>query len=140
MHPLRFPNRGIRAKVFVQKIGFKLCMIRLNHVELLYALVAVIDSESRRCLWGSGVHMHAVCMQRWLATARPPTGATSHGLATCKGWPARKGLPPASSPTANKGDDAGRSGGRPLVGRLLAIKGSRRLRRGNDGTVRVKEG
>ncbi|RRT45537.1 hypothetical protein B296_00013351, partial [Ensete ventricosum] len=24
MHPLRFPNSGIRAKVFVRKIGFKL--------------------------------------------------------------------------------------------------------------------
>ncbi|RWV82755.1 hypothetical protein GW17_00055717 [Ensete ventricosum] len=31
--------------------------------------------------------MHAVCMQRWLATSKPPAGVASHGLATCKGWP-----------------------------------------------------
>ncbi|RRT59034.1 hypothetical protein B296_00015222 [Ensete ventricosum] len=29
--------------------------------------------------------MHAVCMQRWLAMAKPPVGAVDHGLATCKG-------------------------------------------------------
>ncbi|RRT31412.1 hypothetical protein B296_00052686 [Ensete ventricosum] len=28
--------------------------------------------------------MHAVCMQRWLATARPPAGTVGHGLATYK--------------------------------------------------------
>ncbi|RRT83359.1 hypothetical protein B296_00010194 [Ensete ventricosum] len=33
MHPLRFPNNGIRAKVFVQKIGFKLHVMILNLVE-----------------------------------------------------------------------------------------------------------
>ncbi|RRT65992.1 hypothetical protein B296_00012902 [Ensete ventricosum] len=33
----------------------------------------MIGSERRRCLRGG--HMHALCMQRWLATARPPAGA-----------------------------------------------------------------
>ncbi|RWW41928.1 hypothetical protein BHE74_00052554 [Ensete ventricosum] len=61
--------------------------MRLNRVELFYALVAAIGSESRRCLRGRGGHMHAVCMQRWLATARPPVVAASHGLATYKGRP-----------------------------------------------------
>ncbi|RWV77232.1 hypothetical protein GW17_00061966 [Ensete ventricosum] len=87
MHLLRFPNSGIRAKVFVRKIGFKLRVMRFNRVELLYMLVAAIGSESRRCLRGRGGHMHAVCMQRWLATARPPVGVAGHGLATCKGRP-----------------------------------------------------
>ncbi|RZR89440.1 hypothetical protein BHM03_00017150 [Ensete ventricosum] len=98
------------AKVFVQKISFKLRVRRLNCVELFYALVAAIGSESRRCLRGRGGHMHVVCMQRWLATARPPVGAADHGLATCIGRlaaatcghgqlrPARKGQPVAASP------------------------------------------
>ncbi|RWW01875.1 hypothetical protein GW17_00035065, partial [Ensete ventricosum] len=56
--------------------------------------------------------------------------------------PARKGFPPAASPAAIRGGDAGRRGGRPLAGRLPAAKSSRRLRRGSGGggTVRVKEG
>ncbi|RWV77006.1 hypothetical protein GW17_00062227 [Ensete ventricosum] len=62
--------------------------MRLNSVELFYALVAAIGSENRRCEWGRGGHMHAVCMQRWLAMARPPAGAVGHGQATCKGWSA----------------------------------------------------
>ncbi|RZR99335.1 hypothetical protein BHM03_00028854 [Ensete ventricosum] len=128
MHPLRFPKSGIRAKVFVRKIGFKLRVMRLNRVELFYTLVAAIGSENRRCLRARGGHMHAVCMQRWLATARPPVGAADHGLATCKGRlpagatarrgnnpqgvatcghdqlrPARKGQPTSASPTASRG-------------------------------------
>ncbi|RWV80555.1 hypothetical protein GW17_00058157 [Ensete ventricosum] len=87
MHPLRFPNSGIRAKVFMRKIGSKLRVMRLNCIELLYVLVAAISSESRHYLRGESGHMHAVCMQRWLAMARPPAGATGHGLATCKGRP-----------------------------------------------------
>ncbi|RWW55332.1 hypothetical protein BHE74_00038037 [Ensete ventricosum] len=180
MHPLRFPNSGIRAKVFVQKINFKLRVMRLNRVELFYALVVAFGSESRGCLRGRGGHMHVVYMQRWLATVRPPAGATDHGLATCKGQqatarpptrgghprarptasqppgavgndqpvrtsrlrPARKGLPPTASPTANRGDIAGHRSGRPLAGRLSTAKGSRRLRRGSgeSNIVRVKEG
>ncbi|RZS14377.1 hypothetical protein BHM03_00046059 [Ensete ventricosum] len=87
MHPLRIPNSGIRAKVFMRKIDFKLRVMRLNHVELFYTLVAAIGSESRRSLRGRGGHMHAVYMQRWLATARPPVGMAGHGLATCRGRP-----------------------------------------------------
>ncbi|RRT38434.1 hypothetical protein B296_00049560 [Ensete ventricosum] len=40
MHPLRFPNSGIRAKVFVRKIGFKLHVMRLNRVESFNAFAA----------------------------------------------------------------------------------------------------
>ncbi|RWV78694.1 hypothetical protein GW17_00060291 [Ensete ventricosum] len=64
--------------------------MRLNRVELFYALVAAIGSESRRCLRGRGGHMHAVCMQRCLATAKPPVGAT-----TCGHGRLRPALPPA---------------------------------------------
>ncbi|RRT51421.1 hypothetical protein B296_00033672, partial [Ensete ventricosum] len=60
--------------------------MRLNHVELFYALVAAIGSESRHCLRGRGGNMHVVYMQRWLATARPP---------------ARGGHPRAQSATAS---------------------------------------
>ncbi|RWW18124.1 hypothetical protein GW17_00017905 [Ensete ventricosum] len=152
MHPLRFHNSGIRAKVFVRKIGFRLCVMRLNRIELFYALVAAIDSESRHCLRGRGGHMHAVCMQRWLAMAKPPVGAVGHGLATCKGWPAMarprawgghpRARPTAATPAASKGSGVGRRGGRPLARWLSVSKGSHRLRRGSGGSdeVRVKEG
>ncbi|RWV78788.1 hypothetical protein GW17_00060194 [Ensete ventricosum] len=119
MHPLRFPNSGIRAKVFVRKIGFKLHMMRFNHVELFYALVSVIGGESRRCLRGRGGHMHVVCMQRWLATARPSTGAAGHSLATSARGDRSQGQQPtrgghlraqqgAASPTASRGHGASR--------------------------------
>ncbi|RWV83065.1 hypothetical protein GW17_00055378 [Ensete ventricosum] len=130
-------------------------------MELFYALVAAIGSESRRCLWGRGGHIHAVCMQRWLATAKPLARAVGHGLATCKGWATvpkaplqgaivrrgsspqgaatRKGnshpraRPTAASPAASKGGGANRNGGRPLAGWLLIAKGSRRLHKGSSG-------
>ncbi|RWV83346.1 hypothetical protein GW17_00055053 [Ensete ventricosum] len=102
--------------------------MRLNRVELFYALVAAIGSESRRCLRGRGDHMHAVCMQRWLTTARPPAGAAGHGLATCKGRSA--GLPPEASPAANRGGSTDRRGGRPLAWRLPTAKGRSAYRRG----------
>ncbi|RWV84973.1 hypothetical protein GW17_00053274 [Ensete ventricosum] len=141
MHPLRFPNSGIRAKVFVRKIGSKLRVMRLNRVELFYALVAAIGSESRRCLRGRGDHMHVVYMQRWLATARPPAGAAARRGSSPQGAatrghgrlrPAHKGQLVAASPAANRGGGAGRRGGRPLAGRLPAAKGIRRLRKGSD--------
>ncbi|RRT35847.1 hypothetical protein B296_00040496 [Ensete ventricosum] len=72
---------------------------------------------------------------------RPPTrGRLAVARVSPKGRPAaltgrlqgaRKGLPPAASPIASRGDDTRRRGGRPLVGRLLVGKGSRRLYRGS---------
>ncbi|RRT37032.1 hypothetical protein B296_00041019 [Ensete ventricosum] len=102
MHPLRFPNSGIRAKVFVQKIGFKLCVMILNRVELFYVLVAAIGSESRRCLHAE-VAGHGQAPYRG---GRPwPSywqGAVGCGQASYKGRPpkgaaARKGRPPAGT-------------------------------------------
>ncbi|RRT50754.1 hypothetical protein B296_00005601 [Ensete ventricosum] len=46
----------------------------------------MIGSESRRCLRGRGGHIHAVYMQRWLATGQSPIGAAAH-----------KGQPPAGT-------------------------------------------
>ncbi|RWV84472.1 hypothetical protein GW17_00053809 [Ensete ventricosum] len=126
--------------------------MRLNHVELFYVLVVAIGSESRRCLRGRGSYMHAVCMQRWLATAKPSIGAVGHGLATCKGQSTTAKAPlqggsrlrpsPLQGAAASRGGGAGRRGGRPLARRLPAAKGNRRLRRGSDdgGAMRVKEG
>ncbi|RWW64013.1 hypothetical protein BHE74_00028771 [Ensete ventricosum] len=74
MHPLRFPNSGIRAKVFVRKIGFKLRVMRLNRVELFYALVAVIGSESRHCLRGRGSRPLATSSQGPADSNQPARG------------------------------------------------------------------
>ncbi|RRT44670.1 hypothetical protein B296_00048566 [Ensete ventricosum] len=41
---------------------------------------------------------------------------------------------------ASRGDGADHKGGRPLAGRQPIGKGSRRLRKGTNDTVRVKEG
>ncbi|RWW04769.1 hypothetical protein GW17_00031989 [Ensete ventricosum] len=59
--------------------------MRLNRVELFYALVAAIDNESRRYLRGRGDHIHAVCMQRWLATAMPPAGRSAMSWLPARG-------------------------------------------------------
>ncbi|RWV97618.1 hypothetical protein GW17_00039581 [Ensete ventricosum] len=77
MLPLRFPNSGIRAKVFVQKIGFKLCVMRLNRVESFYAfLLRLWNKRSEE--------------RRQSAMARPSVGMAGHGQASCRGerlWP-----------------------------------------------------
>ncbi|RZS14632.1 hypothetical protein BHM03_00046348 [Ensete ventricosum] len=72
MHPLRFPNSGIKAKVFVRKIGFKLRVIRLNRVESFYALLLCFRSKGNE-------------ERGWLAMARPFARVAGHGLATRKG-------------------------------------------------------
>ncbi|RRT60981.1 hypothetical protein B296_00004274 [Ensete ventricosum] len=46
MLPPRFLNSGIRAKVVHAKIGFKLCVMRFNRVELFYMFVPMIGSDS----------------------------------------------------------------------------------------------
>ncbi|RWV82469.1 hypothetical protein GW17_00056031 [Ensete ventricosum] len=49
---------------------------------------------------------------------------------------ARKGLPPAASPTASRGDGAGRMGGCPLAGQLPTSKDRCRLHRGSGSGAR----
>ncbi|RWV87610.1 hypothetical protein GW17_00050374 [Ensete ventricosum] len=82
MHPLRFPNSGIRAKVFMRKIGFKLHVMRLNHVESFYAFLMHFRSEGSRCKGQPG-----------LATASPLAGATGHLQGGAR--PPATGGPPA---------------------------------------------
>ncbi|RWW45296.1 hypothetical protein BHE74_00048875 [Ensete ventricosum] len=73
MHPLGFPNSNIKAKVFMRNSGFKLHMMRLNHVESFYAFLLRFRSKHNEEEDGRP------------ATARPPTRVVGHGLATCKG-------------------------------------------------------
>ncbi|RWV87360.1 hypothetical protein BHE74_00052374 [Ensete ventricosum] len=148
MHPLRFPNSGIRAKVFVWKIGFNLRMMRLNRVESFYAFFLRFRSEGNK-------------EEGWPATASPHVGLATHGQAaagcgqgqlarevgaarkggtccsTLKGgrvYGVRKGLPPVASPTASRGGDVDRRGGHPLAGWLQVGKGNRHLRRGSSNS------
>ncbi|RRT43720.1 hypothetical protein B296_00053473, partial [Ensete ventricosum] len=82
MHPLKFPKSGIKAKVFVRKIGFKLCLMRLNRVELFYA---------QRLATKVGA-----AYEGGAATPGPLQGAIACRLV------ARKGLSPAASPAASR--------------------------------------
>ncbi|RWV78750.1 hypothetical protein GW17_00060234 [Ensete ventricosum] len=70
MHPQRFPNGGIRAKVFVQKIGFKLRVMRLYHIGSFYAFLLHFYSESSE--------------KGRPATASPHVGPATHGQAAAK--------------------------------------------------------
>ncbi|RRT41995.1 hypothetical protein B296_00019060, partial [Ensete ventricosum] len=82
MHPLRFPNNGIRANVFKQKIGFKLRVMRLNRVELFYAFLLRCCSKrseegrpaTARASAGGG-RLWPGALQEWLHMTR----------AACKG-------------------------------------------------------
>ncbi|RWV79627.1 hypothetical protein GW17_00059208 [Ensete ventricosum] len=67
MHPLRFPNNGIRAKVFVRKISFKLHVMRLNRVESFYAFLLCFRIEGSPCKGQPG-----------MATASPLAGVAGH--------------------------------------------------------------
>ncbi|RWW05086.1 hypothetical protein GW17_00031660 [Ensete ventricosum] len=76
MHPLRFPNSGIRAKVFMRKIGFKLCVMRLYRVESFYVFLLYFHNKGSE------------------EEGRPPAGAATRRGGTC--WhgglrPDRKG-------------------------------------------------
>ncbi|RRT33227.1 hypothetical protein B296_00043722, partial [Ensete ventricosum] len=119
MHPLRFPNSGIRAKVFVRKIGFKLHVMRLLRIRLFYAYVVAIGSISRCCLRRRGGHLRDVCMQRWLATARPHAGAAVHDLATYKGRSAAARARPQGGGARPWPDHSGSCRGWPAAARRL---------------------
>ncbi|RWV78391.1 hypothetical protein GW17_00060645 [Ensete ventricosum] len=99
MHPLVFPNCGIRAKVFVRKIGFKLRVMRLNRVESFNAFTA-ITARRRGWSWlaargsrlqprppckGAAGHYQPPLQGRPVATRPPARGMP----ATCKGRPPR---------------------------------------------------
>ncbi|RZS22926.1 hypothetical protein BHM03_00055763 [Ensete ventricosum] len=87
MHPLRFPNSGIRAKIFVRKIGFKLRVMRLNRIESFYAFLLHFLSEGSPFKGQPG-----------MATTNPLAGAASYSQA-----PPARGRPAAARPPA-RGD------------------------------------
>ncbi|RWV87643.1 hypothetical protein GW17_00050341 [Ensete ventricosum] len=74
MHRCRFPNSGNRAMIFVRKIGFKLCVMRLNRVESFNAFTA-ITARRRGWPWlaarGNRLRPRPAARVR-LATANPP--------------------------------------------------------------------
>ncbi|RRT34178.1 hypothetical protein B296_00040252 [Ensete ventricosum] len=80
MHPLRFPNNGIRAKIFVRKIGFKLRVMRLYRVKSFYGFLLPFYSKGSE-------------EEGRLAKASPYVGLATHGQGqpereancTCKG-------------------------------------------------------
>ncbi|RWW07966.1 hypothetical protein GW17_00028621 [Ensete ventricosum] len=112
MHPLRFPNSGIRAKIFMRKIGFKLHVKRLNRVKSFYAFLLHFRSKRSECKGQPG-----------MATSSPPVGAAGHlqggrsaaAKASLQGgnrlWPARRGgrqrlptvCPQGTAPAASRG-------------------------------------
>ncbi|RRT68347.1 hypothetical protein B296_00012516 [Ensete ventricosum] len=71
MHPLKFPNSGIRAKVFIRKIDFKLCVMRLYRVESFYVFLLHFRSK------GSEEEGRP-------ATASPHAGLATHSQAATK--------------------------------------------------------
>ncbi|RWV77067.1 hypothetical protein GW17_00062161 [Ensete ventricosum] len=95
MHPLRFPNSGIRDNVFVRKIGFKLRVMRLNRVESFYAFLLHFCSE------GSKEEGRLATASPHVGPARPRPRPPTRGWATAaraipQGATDRKGQ---SSPT-----------------------------------------
>ncbi|RWW81725.1 hypothetical protein BHE74_00009856 [Ensete ventricosum] len=132
MHPLRFPNSGIRAKIFVRKIGFRLRVMRLNHVESFYAFLLRFHSEGNKEEGQQG--MARPPAWGWALQQRPPCKATVDcGQAPCKERlpveaAACKGWPPAGAVAAREHNQP-----RPArKGRLLATlpQGRRRQPQG----------
>ncbi|RWW36054.1 hypothetical protein BHE74_00058953 [Ensete ventricosum] len=122
MHPLRFPNSGIRAKRLPATTSSQGVATRDQPAE-----VAGHDQAPYR----GG--------RPWPGYLQ---GATALKGSNLQGAASPQGVAPATSPIASRGDGASRRGGRPLAGRLPTAKGSRRLRRGSgsDGAVRVMVG
>ncbi|RZS14568.1 hypothetical protein BHM03_00046280 [Ensete ventricosum] len=128
MHPLRFPNSGIRAKVFVRKISFKLRVMRLNRVESFYAFLLRFRSEGSPCkgqpgmvtaspLAGAADNSQGPTARGRLAVARPPTkGDRPQGQQSLAG-------------TTGCGQPAASRGGHPLARQPSPAQGQRQRRR-----------
>ncbi|RWW02029.1 hypothetical protein GW17_00034899 [Ensete ventricosum] len=87
---LRFSNSGIRAKVFIRKIGFKLRVMRLNRVESFYTFLLYFHSKGSEEEGRPG-------------TTNTHAGLATHGQAAAKAPYKGAGLLPMASPAANKG-------------------------------------
>ncbi|RWW26668.1 hypothetical protein GW17_00008934 [Ensete ventricosum] len=131
MHPLRFSDCGIRAKVFVRKISFKLYVMRLNRVESFYAFLLYVygkRSEER------GGWPRLGPLQGWPAMAKAPFRGDhqqARPLAGLAGACGRRQPPRASRwgrlQTARPQGAAPRPGLSPA--RAAASRGSARSRR-----------
>ncbi|RRT66296.1 hypothetical protein B296_00036466, partial [Ensete ventricosum] len=152
MLPLKFPNNGIRTKVFMRKIDFKLRVMRLNHIESVYIfLLRFCIKHSEEGAVGQATYKGSWPwpdpLQGWPAMAKPlATKAPCKGaIECCQGQPigavAHRGSKPPTG-MVDCGQPTGaayyRAGDRPSARQLSAGKGSRRLRRGgrNGGVVR----
>ncbi|RWV82094.1 hypothetical protein GW17_00056435 [Ensete ventricosum] len=134
MHPLRFPNSGIRAMVFMRKIGFKLRVTRLilNEEEGQQGLARPPSrgqpTAAKAPFKGAVDCGHTPCKGRLLAGAaatrghsrlqpRPPCkGAAGCGQAPCKGRPPT-GTTGCCQPTRGCRPRAGRNGRSPGLAR-----------------------
>ncbi|RWW25164.1 hypothetical protein GW17_00010509 [Ensete ventricosum] len=138
----KFPNSGIRAKVFMRKIGFKLRVMRLNHVESFYVFLLHFRSKhseeedgrpaTTRPLAGAVGCGQVGPLQRGdlLRLMPPARGRSAVAKAPCKGatgcgqGPMHRGRPAPASLQ-----------GRPAVGRRprRSRRDSARPRRGHRG-------
>ncbi|RWV85771.1 hypothetical protein GW17_00052413 [Ensete ventricosum] len=102
----RFSNSGIKTKVFMRKIGFKLRVMRLNHVESFYAFLLRFRSEESPCKGQPG-----------MATASPLVGAADHlqGGGRLQPRPPCRGGPTLARPPAK---------GRPATARASPQRGA----------------
>ncbi|RZR83061.1 hypothetical protein BHM03_00009609 [Ensete ventricosum] len=113
MHPLRFPNSGIGAKVFMRKIGFKLPMMRLYRVELFYAFLLYFRSEGSEEEGRPVTHSQASNARKGSSRPRARSAAASP-----KGWQPPAGTaacstaPAASPTTSGQGKRRRRIGGK----------------------------
>ncbi|RZR75532.1 hypothetical protein BHM03_00060334 [Ensete ventricosum] len=98
MHPLWFLNSGIRAKVFVRKIGFKLCVMRLNRVESFYVFLRHFRSEGNEEEEQPGMAQPPT-RGRPAAAKDPLQGGGRLRLGLLQGVAARRGSSPQGAAT-----------------------------------------
>ncbi|RWW61533.1 hypothetical protein BHE74_00031403 [Ensete ventricosum] len=92
-----FLNNGIRAKVFVRKISFKLRVMRLNRIELFYAFLLCFCNKRSKD-------------RGQPAMARPSTGVVGHGQAPHRDDRLLLSSPTKGRPTATKSPYKGATG------------------------------
>ncbi|RRT36701.1 hypothetical protein B296_00039613 [Ensete ventricosum] len=156
MLPLRFPNSSIKAKVFMRKIGFKLCVMRLNRVESFYAFLLHFCCKRNKKGRSHAARAAARAVANRRNSPRPGlllVGAATRGHGWClqgrrpQTWLAPAGATPMEAPPSgtmptHKGGDYGHiacwsycprgSGARSPIGAAvpaaLAAKGTARGR------------
>ncbi|RWV85633.1 hypothetical protein GW17_00052559 [Ensete ventricosum] len=147
-----FPNSGIRSKVFVRKIGFKLRVMRLNRVESFYAFLLYFCSErseeGRPTMTMSPArvagHGQGPCRGDWLCP-RPHASAAARKRATASrcNRPLRAGRRPRRRPLRGQRQHAREAptgttpeGARPPTGAVVPVaKGAARGLGGRQRSV-----